>query len=116
MSCIAYVCKCVLLKEKGYDNVQFDRERYVTIDDFEACVFCCQNEVPEISEIFFDVVGGLVTVHRAEHYFCSCSNCTIEIRKKYSIDKEFADDKHDECLDEIDIYFNVRIGKEIRGK
>ena len=62
------------------------------------------------------MVGGLVTVHRAEHYFCSCSNCTIEIRKKYSIDKEFADDKHDECLDEIDIYFNLRIGKEIRGK
>ena len=116
MSCIAYVCKCVLLKEKGYDNVHFDRERYAAIDDFEACVFCCQNEVPEISEIFFGVVDGLVTVYCGEHYFCSCSNCAIEIRKKYSIDKEFADDKHDECLDEIDTYFNERIEKEIRGK
>ena len=36
MSCIVYVCKCVLLKGKCNDDAEFDRERYVTIDDFEA--------------------------------------------------------------------------------
>ena len=63
MCCISYVCKCVLLKGQRYDDVYFDRERYVTIDDFEACVFYCQNEVPEISKNFFGVVGGLVTAY-----------------------------------------------------
>ena len=38
------------------------------------------------------------------------------MRKKYSIEKEFADGKHDECLDEIDTYFNEKIEKEIRGQ
>ena len=38
MFCIAYVCKCVLLKGKCYD-VDFDRECYVVIDGFEACLF-----------------------------------------------------------------------------
>ena len=47
-----------------------------------------------------------------QHYFCCCSNCIIEIRKKYSIEKKFADGKHDECLDEIDTYFNERIERE----
>ena len=36
--------------------------------------------------------------------------------KKYSIKKEFADGKHDECLDDIDTYFNERIEKEIKGQ
>ena len=49
----------------------------------------------------------------AEHYFCFYSNCIIEIRKKYS--KGFANGKHDDCLDEIDTYFNERIEKKIRG-
>ena len=53
MSCIVYVCKCLLLKGKRYDDADFERERYVAIDNFEACVFYCQNEVPEISENFF---------------------------------------------------------------
>ena len=39
MFCIAYVCKCVLLKGKCYDDVDFDRECYVVIDGFEACLF-----------------------------------------------------------------------------
>ena len=103
------------LKGKSYDDVDFDRERYVAIDDFEACVFYCQNEVSQISENFFGVVNGLVTAFDGEHYFCSCINCIIEIRKKYAIEKEFADGKHDECLDEIDTYFNERIEKEIKG-
>ena len=47
MSCIANVCKCVLLKGKRYDDVDFNREHYVAIYDFEACVYHCQNEVPE---------------------------------------------------------------------
>ena len=102
MSCIAYVCKCVLLKGKRYDDVDFDRERYAAIDDFEACVFYCQNEVSEIPEKFFGVVDCLVTAYDGEYYFCSCSNCVIEIRKRYSIKKKFADGKHDECLNEID--------------
>ena len=38
-SCIAFVCKCVLLKGKSYDEVNFHRERYVAIDDFEARIF-----------------------------------------------------------------------------
>ena len=53
----------MLLKGKRYDDVYFDRERYVTIDDFETCVFYCQNEVPEISKNFFGVVDGLVTAY-----------------------------------------------------
>ena len=116
MSCIAYACKCLLLKGKCYNDIDFDRECYVAVDDFEACVFYCQNEVPEISEIFFGVVDRLVTAYDGEHYFYSCSNCIIEIRKKYSIEKALADGKHDECLDEIDTYFNERIEKEIRGQ
>ena len=52
MSCIAYVCQYLLLKGKRYDDVDFDRERYVAIDNFEPCVVYCQNEVPEISEFF----------------------------------------------------------------
>ena len=52
MSCIAYVCKYLLLKGKRYNDVDFDRERYVAIDNFEPCVVYCQNEVPEISEFF----------------------------------------------------------------
>ena len=106
----------VLLKGKHCDDVDFDRERYVGIDDFQACVFHCQNEVPEISENFYDVMDGLVTAYVAEHYFCSCSNCIIEIRKKYLIEKEFADGNLDECLDETDKYFNERIEKKIRGR
>ena len=39
----------------------------------------------------------------------------IEIRKKYTIQKEFADGKQDECLDESDTYFDERIEKEIKG-
>ena len=77
MSCIAYVCKCVLLKGKRYDDVDFDRERYVAIYDFEACVFYFQNEGPEISENFIGV-DGLVTAYDGEHYFCSCSNKEIK--------------------------------------
>ena len=116
MSSTAYGCKCVLLKGKRCDDVDFDRECYVAIGDFEAWVFYCQNEVPEISENFFGVVDGLVTAYDGEHYLCSCSSCIIEIRKKYSIEKEFADGKQDECLDEIDTYFNERIETEIRGQ
>ena len=115
MSCIAYVCKCVLLKGKRYDDVDFDRECYVTIDDFEACVFYCQNEVPEISENFVGVVDGPITAYDGEHYFCSCSNHIIEIRKKYSIDKDFADGKHNK-IEEIDTCFNEKFEKEIRGQ
>ena len=37
------------------------------------------------------------------------------MRKKYTIEKEFADGKHDECLDESDTYFDERIEKEIKG-
>ena len=110
------VCESVLLKGKRYDDVDFDRERYVAIDDFEARAFYCTNELPEISEHFFGVVDGLVTAYDGGHYFCSCSNCIIEIRKKYSIEKEFADGKQDGCLDEIDTYFNERIEKKIRGQ
>ena len=77
MSCIACICKCVLLKWKRYDNVDFTREHYVTIDDFEDCVFYCQNKVPEVSESFSGVVDGLVTAYDGEHYFCSCSNYII---------------------------------------
>ena len=72
--------------------------------------------MPEISENFFGVVDGLVTAYDGEHYLCSCSNSIIEIRKKYSIEKEFADGKQDEYLHEIDTYFNERIEKEIRGQ
>ena len=53
MSCIAYVCKCVILKGKRYNDVDFDRECYLAINDFEACVFYCQNEAVEISENIF---------------------------------------------------------------
>ena len=116
MSCIAYVYKCVLLSGKRYDDVDFDRERYVAFDDFEACVFHYQNQVPEISENFFGAVDGLVTAYDEQHYFCSCSNCIIETRTKYSIEKQFTDGKHEECLDEIDTHFNERIEKEIRGQ
>ena len=59
------------------------------------------------------MVEGLVTAYEGEHYFCSCSNCVIEKRKNYLIEKEFADGKHDECLHEIDTYFNKRIEKEV---
>ena len=115
MSCIAYVSKFVLPKGKRYADVDFDRGRDVAIDDFQPCVFYCQNEVPEISENFFGVVEGLVTAYEGEHYFCSCSNCVIEKRKNSLIKKEFADGKHDESLDEINTYFNKRIEKEVRG-
>ena len=37
MSCIACACKCVLLKGKRYNNVDFDREHYIAIHDFENC-------------------------------------------------------------------------------
>ena len=53
------------------------------------------NETPQILKVFFGEVDGLVTAYDGEHYFRSCSNCIIEIRKKYSIEKEFADGKHD---------------------
>ena len=39
-----------------------------------------------------------------------------KLTKNYSIEKKFADGKNDECLDEIDTYFNERIEKEIRGQ
>ena len=56
MSCIAYVWK-------RYDDVDFDRERYVPINDFEAFLFYCQNEVPGICRNIFGVVDGLVTAY-----------------------------------------------------
>ena len=92
----------MLLKKKRSDEVDFETDRYAAIDDFQACVFYCQNEVSEVLEKIFGVVDCLVTAYDGEHCFCSCSNCVIEIRKKYSIEKKFADGKHDECLDETE--------------
>ena len=101
MSCIAYDCKCVLLKGKRYKYVYFDRERCIAVKDFENCAYYCQREVPKVSDIFFGVVNGLITAYDGEHYFCCCSKCIIEIRTKYSIQNEFSEGKHDACRDEI---------------
>ena len=114
MFCIDYVCKRVLIKVKRYSNVYFDREQYIAVKDFENCVYYYQRRVPKVSDNFFGLIDGLITAYDGEHYFCCCSNCIIEIRTKYSIQNEFSDGKHDACLDEINIYFNERIKKEIR--
>ena len=52
------------------------------------------------------ILVGAMTI-----YITISCNCIIEIRKNYLIEKEFADGKLDECLDEMDIYFNERIEK-----
>ena len=108
MFCIDYVCKRVLIKVKRCSNVYFDREQYIQY------IYYYQRRVPEVSDIFFGLIDGLITAYDGEHYFCCCSNCIIEIRTKYSIQNEFSDDKHDACLDEINTYFNEIIEKEIR--
>ena len=41
MSCMAYVCSCVLLKGSRYSDIDFERERYTAINDFENCTFYC---------------------------------------------------------------------------
>ena len=85
MSCIAFV----------YNDIDFDREYYIAIHDFENCAYYCHNEVLEISDNFFGVVDGLITAYDGKYYFCCCSKCIIEIRTRYSIQKGFTDGKHD---------------------
>ena len=114
MSCIAYICKCVLVKGRRCTDVDCDREHYMKIQDFESCVFYCGQEVPEISDDFFGVINDLITAFDRERYFCSCSKCTLEIRKNYSLKKEFADGRHADCFHEIDTYFSEIVSKEIR--
>ena len=80
------------------------------IQDFERQ----EQEVPEISDNFFGVISDLITVFDRERYFCSCSKCTLEIRKDYSLKKEFADGRHADCFHEIDAYFSEIVSKEIR--
>ena len=116
MSCIAYVCSRVLLKGSRYSDIDFDRKAYIAISNFENCTFYCQREVLEISDEFFDVVDGLVTIFDRESNFCSCSKCIVEIRLKYSISCEFSDGRPLSCLHQIDTYFNERIRREIRGE
>ena len=41
MSCIAFVCSCILLKGSRYSDIGFERERYTAINDFENCTFYC---------------------------------------------------------------------------
>ena len=53
MSCIAFV----------YNDIDFDREYYIAIHDFENCAYYCHNEVLEISDNFFGVVDGLITAY-----------------------------------------------------
>ena len=89
---------------------------YIAINNFENCAFYCQREVPEISDEFFGVVDGLLTIFDEESYFCSCSKCIVEIRSKYSICCEFSNGRHESCLHQIDTYFNEKISREIRGE
>ena len=105
MSRIAYVCKCVLIKGRRYTDVDFDRECYIKIQDFESCIFYCGQELPKISDNFFGVINGLITVFDGERYFCSCSICRLEIGENCSLKKEFADGRHAGCFDEIDYLF-----------
>ena len=37
---------------------------------------------------FFCEVDSLITAYDRKHYFCSCNNSIIKIRKKYSIEKK----------------------------
>ena len=77
MSCIAYVCKCVLIEERCYTDIDFDRECYIKIQDFESCVFYWGEKVPETSDNIFGVINNLIIVFDGECYFCSCSKCTL---------------------------------------
>ena len=95
MSCIAYVCSCVLLKGSRYCDIDFERKRYTAINDFENCAFYCQQEVDELYyDEFFGVINGLVTVFDGEHYFCSCSKGILKIRSRYLICSEFTDGRY----------------------
>ena len=59
MSRIAYVCKCVLIKGRRYTDVDFDRECYIKIQDFESCIFYCGQELPKISDNFLVLLTAL---------------------------------------------------------
>ena len=114
MSCIAYVCKCVLLKKNvtmtqiktGSITLVYMILKIVLITFEMKCLKFLTN--------FFGVVDGLMIGYDGEHYICCCSKCIIEIKTRYSIQKDFIVGKHDGCLDEIDAYFNKRIKKEVR--
>lgn len=116
MSSITYGCKCVLDKGKRYHDVDFEKEHYITIREFNNCAYYCQREVPELHDEFFVVVEGLITVYDGQNYFCSYSKSIIEISTKYCIPKEFTDGRHDEGLGEIGTYFSERAKEEVRGE
>ena len=69
MFCIAYVCKCVLDMGKRSNDFDFDRERYISIRDFEICAFYCKAEVPELSNYYFGAMDGLVTAYDGDRFF-----------------------------------------------
>ena len=74
MSYITYVCKCVLDKGKRSNDFDFDGERYISIRDFEICIFYCQVEVPELSDYFFGITDGLLTVYDGDRFFVLAVN------------------------------------------
>ena len=74
MSCIAYVCKCVLIQSPLHKELDFEGDDYTAINDFENCTFWYDREVPDLSDEFFGVVDGLVTVFDGHIFFVFAAN------------------------------------------
>ena len=53
MSCIAYICKCVLIQSPRHKEVDFEGDDYTAFNDFENYPFWSDREVPALSDYFF---------------------------------------------------------------
>ena len=85
MSCIAYICRCFFSPPHDVSqDVDFERERYLTINPVENYIYWAYAEVFDvrISDDYFGKIDGYLVLFDEKRFFISCSKCLVEVKSR----------------------------------
>ena len=119
MSCIAYVCRYFFSHPHDVSkDVDFERERYLTINPVENCIYWAYAEVLDvrISDYYFGIIDGYLMFFDEKRFFILCDKCLVEVKARVWKLKRFEDGRHNECFHQIEFYFDERLTRDIRGE
>ena len=81
MSCIEYICRRFFSPPHDVSkDVDFERERYLTINPVENCIYWAYAEVFDvcISDDYFGMIDRYLVLFDEKRFFISCSKCLVE--------------------------------------